>query len=361
MVCADTQDCGTVLVGLSGGVDSAVAAMLLLEKGYKVIGVTMSVYDGPFAPSRANACYDCGEQEDIRVAAELAGMLGIPFHVLDCSGRYRSVVLAYFRESYLAGKTPNPCVRCNQVLKFGLLPWMAAKSGLRHDYFATGHYARVEFSSAFDRYILLRGLDERKDQSYFLYRLSQKQLSRTILPLGGLTKTAVRDLAARRGLPVHDKADSQDFYSGNYVELLDREPMPGNIVDTQGRVLGRHAGFWNLTPGQRKGLGIAAAVPLYVLRVDADRNEVVVGSREQNLRRSCRIGELRLIAPLSETGFALAARIRSSQQPTPVMVRPEEGGTHLAVDFAEPQSGVAPGQSLVLSLGDMIVGGGIIQ
>jgi tRNA-specific 2-thiouridylase len=361
MECSSKKQPATVLAGLSGGVDSAVAAMLLADRGYRVIGVTMAVYDGPFAPSRSNACYDCGEREDIRQASDVAAMLGIPFHVLDCAGAYKRVVLDYFRESYLSGKTPNPCVRCNQMLKFGLLPVLAAKSGLRHDYFATGHYARVEFSPRFQRHILRRGLDERKDQSYFLYRLSRRQLSRTLLPLGSMDKARVRELAAKRGLPVHDKPDSQDFYSGDYAELLGREPMPGNIVDTQGRVLGRHAGYWTLTPGQRRGLGIAAAAPLYVLRVDAARNEVVVGPLVQSLRPSCLVGSLRLIVPLSETDGELEARIRSSQQPTPVRVRPQGDGRLLDVEFREPQSGVAPGQSLVLSQGDMIVGGGIIQ
>jgi tRNA-specific 2-thiouridylase len=350
-----------VLIGLSGGVDSAVAAVLLLERGYEVTGVTMAVYDGPPALSRGSACYDCGEGEDIAAAAALADMLGIPFHVFDCAGPYRETVLAYFRKTYLAGETPNPCVRCNSLLKFGLLPALARQKGLDHAYFATGHYARVVPVPRFGRHLLSRGRDIRKDQSYFLYRLTREQLDRALFPLGDMTKEEVRALAARHRLPMRDTPDSQDFYSGDYTELLAVQDRPGNIVDTAGRIVGRHSGFWRFTPGQRKGLGIAADAALYVVRVDALRNEVVVGPYGQSLRSGCLIGDLCLHIPPAEAGEALRARMRSSQPPIPVAARPGPAPDLLAVDFAEPQQGVAPGQSLVLYLDDLVVGGGIIR
>ena len=350
-----------VLIGLSGGVDSAVAALLLLEQGYAVTGVTMSVYDGPPAPARSSACYDCGEGEDIAAAAALAELLGIPFHVFDCAGPYRETVLDYFRETYLAGETPNPCVRCNARLKFGLLPALARRQGLRHDFFSTGHYARALFVPSLGRHCLYRGLDARKDQSYFLYRLTREQLGRALFPLGGMTKERVRALAARHCLPMRDTPDSQDFYSGNYTELLGMEDRPGNIVDAAGRVVGRHSGFWRFTPGQRRGLGIAADSALYVLGVDAARNEVTVGPYGQSLRPGCLIGDLCLHVPLAEAGENLRARMRSSQTPFPVAVREGPDRDRLAVDFAEPQQGVAPGQSLVLYREDLVIGGGIIR
>ncbi|MDR2160806.1 MAG: tRNA 2-thiouridine(34) synthase MnmA [Desulfovibrio sp.] len=350
-----------VLVGLSGGVDSAVAAVLLLEQGYQVIGVTMSVYDGPAAPSRGSACYDCGEAEDIAAASALAGQLGIAFHVFDCAGPYRETVIAYFRRTYLSGETPNPCVRCNPLLKFGLLPALAREKGLEHEYFATGHYARTRLSRRFGRHVLCRGRDERKDQSYFLYRLSREQLARALFPLGDLTKEDVRGLAASKGLPMRDTPDSQDFYAGEYAELLAVPDRPGDIVDETGAVLGRHAGFWHFTPGQRRGLGISSAFPLYVLRVDAARNQVVAGPYARTLRPGCLVGDLCLHVPPEEVEGELRARVRSSQTPVPVTVRHGPDPDLLMVDFAAPQPGIAPGQSLVLYQGDLVVGGGLIR
>ncbi|MDR0826465.1 MAG: tRNA 2-thiouridine(34) synthase MnmA [Desulfovibrio sp.] len=349
-----------VLVGLSGGVDSSVAALLLLERGYDVSGAMMAVYDGPPGPAGASACYDRAEAEDIGAAASLCRDLGIPFRVFDLSARYKKIVLDYFRSSYLAGQTPNPCVRCNQRLKFGLLPALAAQAGMSHAYFATGHYARVEFSQKYTRPVLRRGLDESRDQSYFLYRLSHAQLARSLFPLGEMRKAEVRDLARKRGLPMHDKADSQDFFAGDYTELLGVAPRPGPIVDQQGHVLGEHSGFWRFTPGQRRGLGLAAPAPLYVLKTDAKRNAVVVGGREDGLIRSCRIEKTRLNVPEALDEAGLCARLRSSQKPTPVRARQEAGG-HAHVEFIEPQGGVAAGQSLVFCLDDLIVGGGIIR
>ncbi|MDR2669059.1 MAG: tRNA 2-thiouridine(34) synthase MnmA [Desulfovibrio sp.] len=349
-----------VLVGLSGGVDSSVAALLLLEQGLEVTGIMMSVYDGPPGASGGNACYDCAEKRDIESAASSARQLGIPFHVFDCAQRYRHDVLDYFRDAYLDGKTPNPCIHCNRRLKFDFLPALAERRGLHHDFFATGHYARVEFSEQYGCCILRRGLDAHKDQSYFLYRLEQEQLRRALFPLGNMRKAEVRALARERGLPVHDRADSQDFYSGDYTELLGIAPRPGNIVDESGKVLGKHAGFWNFTPGQRRGLGIAASEPLYVVRVDAATNEVVVGGRDATLSRSCLLEDLYIGLPQALCDGMLQAQVRSSQQPFSVQVTPGREKNTMVAEFAEAQHAVAPGQSLVLYLGDIVVGGGII-
>ncbi|BAV91769.1 tRNA 2-thiouridine(34) synthase MnmA [Candidatus Desulfovibrio trichonymphae] len=350
-----------ILIGLSGGVDSAVAALLLVKQGFRVIGATMSVYDGPPAPSRGGACYDCGEKEDIASAAILSAMLGIPHHVFDCSASYKAVVLSYFKKTYLAGKTPNPCVRCNHLLKFGLLPSLARECGLDFDFFATGHYARTEFSQHYGRHVLLRGRDPHKDQSYFLYRLNRSQINSALFPLGNMTKKEVRALAAGHGLPMHAKPDSQDFCAGGYAALLNMPDSPGKIVDSDGLELGTHAGFWHFTPGQRKGLGIAAKKPLYVLRVNPARNEVVAGDYEESLQQDCTLEYTRLHVPLETAGHSLAARLRSSQRPVTVTALPGAAASQLSISFAEPQQGVAAGQSLVLYCGDLVVGGGIIR
>ncbi len=349
-----------VLLGLSGGVDSAVSALMLQERGYEVTAARMSVYAGPDAPGLTAGCYGRSAGEDTASAEALARRLNIPFHVLDCAEAYEELVLGYFRREYLAGRTPNPCVRCNQTIKFGAL-WRAAEAaGIAFDFFATGHYARIERSAETGRPLLKRGLDPRKDQSYFLYRLSREQLARTLFPLGELTKDEVRRRAAAYGLAVHDRPDSQDFYGGDYVELLGAADREGAIVDTAGRVLGRHQGFWRYTPGQRRGLGVAGGVPLYVLRVIPERNEVVVGAAEENASSGCLLDDLSFLAPEPAPGTNLRARLRSSQPLQDVTAAGRDGSGRLRVNFWKKLSGLAPGQSLVLYQDDVVVGGGII-
>jgi tRNA-specific 2-thiouridylase len=347
---------GSVLVGLSGGVDSAVAAMLLVEAGYSVTGVIMAIYGGEKG-NPGNACYG-PEEEDIERAGKVAAHLDIPFQVIDCVDAYAKQVLTYFRETYLAGNTPNPCIRCNCGLKFGLLPARAKSMGLKADFFATGHYARKFFSRQYGRWLLLRGADPRRDQSYFLYRLTAAHIANAVFPLGEMSKEDVRALAGRAGLPVRDSPDSQDFYSGKYQDLLGVAPLEGAIVDTAGKEVGRHRGYWNFTPGQRRGLGVSLGEPVYVLSVDPVRNQVVVGARSEASRASCLLTDTHFHIPPREVQGPLTARLRSSQEPVPVTVR-EEGKT-LRLFFDEAQRGVAPGQSAVLYDGDIVVGGGVI-
>lgn len=356
-----------VAVGMSGGVDSSVAALLLKREGHEVFGITMKLWSGaPAAPGAArpsgNACFGPDEAEDIEAARDVCARLAIPYHVFDCSETYEDLILRYFREGYLAGRTPNPCVRCNQMVKFGLLPKLAAGSGLSFDRFATGHYARVGFDAASGRRLLLKAIDARKDQSYFLYRLSQDQLASTLFPLGELTKAEVRILAAEAGLPVKDRKESQDFYSGDLNDILGREAMEGDIVDASGRVLGRHPGVWNYTIGQRKGLGIAAPAPLYVTAIDAARNRLVVGPESETFRRACLVGDCNWIgcAGAEEAGDGVTVKVRSSGRLFRAWLASVDGRL-VRVLFSEPVAAVTPGQSAVFYREDLVLGGGVIE
>ena len=351
-----------VAVGMSGGVDSSVAALLMVRAGHEVSGVLMKIWPGPDGPGAArSACYGPDEVEDIRAAGDVCTRLGIPLHVFDCSANYEDLVLRYFREGYLTGTTPNPCVRCNQLVKFGILPDAARESGLEFDRFATGHYARVEHDAALGRFLLKKAVDSRKDQSYFLYRLSQKQLAATHFPLGELTKGRVRAIAREEDLPVHDKKESQDFYGGDLKDILGRDGREGDIVDREGQVLGRHHGVWSYTIGQRKGLGIAHPVPLYVTAIDAKNNRLVVGPEEETYTRSCLARDCvwsmveRLAAPAE-----VQVKVRSGGRLVRAEISPLDDGRTRVV-FAEPVLSVAAGQSAVFYLEDIVLGGGIIE
>ena len=349
-----------VLVGLSGGVDSSVAAYLLKEQGYDVTGVTMAIWDGQYQATGKHACYGPEEQEEITEARELAGILGIPFKVFDCSKDYKSLVLQYFKNEYLAGRTPNPCVKCNQLIKFGLLPMLAERDGLAYDFFATGHYANAGFDPATGRYFLRKGKDPRKDQSYFIHRLSQEQLTRILLPLGDMTKEEVKAIAARLKLPASGKEESQDFYSGDYKELLDVEDQPGDIVDLRGKVMGHHAGIWNYTIGQRKGLGVAFSEPLYVIELDRENNRVVVGTREEAHHSVFFVNDINWVAlPGIDAPLECLAKIRSAQRETEALVEPHGEGM-LKVTLHTPNDGISPGQSAVFYAGDVVLAGGVI-
>lgn len=348
-----------IAVGLSGGVDSSLAAALLAEAGHEVVGVTMKLWKegrqaGPGA--MRDACFGPGEAEDIERAEALCARLGIGYRVFDCADTYEREILDHFRREYLAGRTPNPCVRCNAAMKFGLLPRLAREAGLEFDKFATGHYARIE-RSADGAWHLLRGMDRKKDQSYFLYRLGQEQLAAAMFPLGGMTKEAVRAEARHRGLAAADRADSQDFYGGEYAELLGQAPRPGKIVDTSGKVLGEHMGYWNYTVGQRRGLGIGGGRKLYVVATNACRNEVVVGDADETRCHEVRLVSVSWIVGRSPEDGAVACKIRSTGEPVATRWDSENGVVRFEGDGVR---GAAPGQSAVLYRGEEVLGGGTI-
>lgn len=353
-----------VLVGMSGGIDSSVAASILLGQGHTVRGVTMSLWKEGRAfhgDMTKDACFSPNKEEEIRKAAAVCAALGIQHTVLDISDLYESTVLKNFRDEYLSGRTPNPCIWCNPIIKFGAMVDYARAAGLKFDFFATGHYARIENRGG--RLCLMRGADPLKDQSYFLYRLSQAQLSRTLFPLGNMTKKAVRAIDVRLGLHSADQDESQDFYSGPYSDLLDVEPAPGDIVDTSGRVLGHHNGVWNYTIGQRRGLGIAAPNPLYVIGLDIKANRVIVG--EANLARctmvkASQINWVSLPGPEAlSSALRASAKVRSTGSPAPGTVCMD--GALLCFCFDEPVLSPACGQSLVIYDNDSILCGGIIE
>lgn len=351
-----------VLVGLSGGVDSSVAALLLKQQGYEVMGATMSIWgkDGlALQEGKHNACYGPDEKEDIEAARKLAQQLDIPYYVVDCVTKYENIVLENFKKEYLQGHTPNPCVWCNALVKFGVLPEVAKLNGIDFDKFATGHYARIEEENG--RFLLKRGIAPHKDQSYFLYRLKQQQLKNIILPLGNYTKEQIRAIAKENNLDVADKPDSQDFYGGDYNELLGVGEKEGNIVNLDGKVLGRHKGIWNYTIGQRKGIGVSASEPLYVLELRKDTNEVVVGPIDKTFKKSLIAEDLNWIAIDSlEKPMRAQAKIRSTQQPVDVEIVPISGNA-VRVDFDDMQKSIAIGQSAVFYDGDVVLGGGIIR
>lgn len=344
-------------IGLSGGVDSSVAALLLKERGENVVGITMKLWSGKFKGGEREACYGPRESDNIEYAQELANSLGIEHKVLDCSAAYEKAIVGMFREISLKGETPNPCVFCNATMKFGLLPRLAREAGIEFDRFATGHYARIVKCG--ERFAARRAIDEKKDQSYFLYRLSQRQLSEVEFPLGAIEKDDVRKIALERGLPAADKADSQDFYSGDRSELIGASPQEGDIVDVSGKVIGRHTGYWNYTVGQRKGLGAFGPNPMYVVRLDSCHNQVVLGTREEAYTKVFRVEDMNWmsLAPTKER-FEANVKIRSTGAP----IGPVEFEDGICRAPGDGLFGVAPGQSAVFYDDEgTILCGGVIR
>lgn len=352
-----------VAVGLSGGVDSSIAAALLKEEGYEVIGISMLTFDAsmPVTESERHACYGPGEEEDLKSAASVCHKLGIPFHAIDLREEFRNHVIEYFKSEYLMGRTPNPCIVCNHRLKFGFLLEKTKGMGIDFDFFATGHYAQIAESSG--RFLLRRAADLSKDQTYFLYALTQEQLSHTLFPLGGYTKTKVREMALALGLETANRPESQDFVSGmDYASLFyEEEVREGDIVDEKGSILGTHRGIIHYTVGQRKGLGISSGRPLYVLRIDAQRNRIVVSDRENLLSDGLIAADLNLIA-VDQLGksHTVKAKIRLQHKEAEATLFPHENN-RAKIIFDEPQMSVTPGQSAVFYLDDMVFGGGVIE
>ena len=352
-----------VAVGLSGGVDSSLAAALLKEKGYDLIGVSMMTFDAslPVTESERHACYGPGEEEDVKSAAALCHKLGIPFHAIDLREEFRDHVIDYFKSEYLTGRTPNPCIVCNHRLKFGFLLEKTKGMGIDFDFFATGHYAQILESDG--RFLLKRAADLSKDQTYFLYALTPEQLSRTIFPVGGSTKAEVREMARALGLETADRPESQDFVSGmDYASLFcDEEVKEGEIVDEAGRVLGTHRGIIHYTVGQRKGLGISSDRPLYVLKIEAQRNRIVVSDKENLLSEGLIAEDLNLIAvDQLDKSYKVKAKIRLQHKEADATLFPHENN-RAKIIFDEPQMSVSPGQSVVFYVEDIVFGGGVIE
>lgn len=351
----------SVAIGMSGGLDSSVAAALLKEQGYRVTGVMMKIWGGESGSERGkHGCYGPGKERDIEDAAKVAEKLGIPFHVIDLAEKYQTEVLDYFCHEYMHGRTPNPCVRCNRQIKFGALVEKAQALGIRLDYFATGHYARVEYNNVRERYLLKKGRDLRKDQSYFLFGLSQQQLSRALFPLGEICKDDVRRMAEQLDLGVQDKRESQNFVCGDYSALFKTAPAKGPIIDGDGNVLGTHKGIVHFTIGQRKGLKLAAGEPLYVTDILPETNAVVVGVKQDLYVLSQTLTNLNWISieDLHET-MQVKARIRNVHHGYDATISPA-GQEAVTVTYTEPQQGAAPGQAIVFYSGDVVVGGGIV-
>ena len=354
-----------VAAAMSGGVDSSVAAALLKAEGRDVIGVTMDLFSLPREACLRDDLRSCCGWKARDDANRVAVALGIPHFVVDFRREFERDVIADFAREYGRGRTPNPCIRCNRFLKFGLL--LDRLDALGAGTIATGHYARTALDRASGRTLLRKGVDAGKDQSYFLYSLTQAMLARALFPVGGRTKTEIRRLAAEFGLPVARKAESQEICfvpDDDYPRFL-REAFPalfrpGAIVDAAGRTIGRHDGVAGFTVGQRRGLGIAAPRPLYVVSVDAETNTVVAGEGRDLDRARVLVDDLNWIAvPALSAPLSARVKLRSRQAEAPARIFPEAGGRVL-VEFEAPQRAVTPGQAAVFYDGDIVVGGGVI-
>jgi tRNA-uridine 2-sulfurtransferase len=350
-----------VVVAMSGGVDSSATAALLVEAGHDVVGVTLQLYDHGAATCRSNTC--CAGK-DIHDARRVADVLGIPHYVLDMESTFADDVIARFARSYARGETPIPCVLCNQTVKFRDLLTVARDLGA--DALATGHYVR-RVAGPHGAH-LLTGVDPARDQSYFLFATTRDQLEFLRFPLGGMaSKSETRAIAARHNLPVAAKRDSQDICfvpDGDYARVVERlvpeAGRPGEIVDAGGRVLGRHAGIIHYTIGQRKGLGIAGAEPLYVIRLDPDRAQVVVGPRALLGRDHVLVRDVNWLGEEGESELRVSVRVRSTRPPQPATLRRLDGA-RARIDLDQPEQGVAPGQACVFYQGERVLGGGWID
>ena len=353
-----------VICAMSGGVDSSVAAKLLVDAGYDVMGVTMKLFDsdGVILEEGSRTCCSLEDVEDARA---VAFGLGIPYQVFNYTDTFGTCVIDRFCQAYLEGHTPNPCIDCNRFLKFGALQQRRRELGF--DYVATGHYARRAYDEETGRYLLLRGRDPKKDQSYVLYHLTQEHLKHMLFPVGELEKPQVRAVAHEAGLGNADKLESQDICfvpDGDYASFIEQytgqSSEPGDFVDKEGKVLGKHKGQIHYTIGQRRGLGISAPESLYVCGKSLDSNEVILGSKQDLMSNYCYINDINLIpwdhldAPIK---CKVKTRYRQPEQPATVE---QIGEDLIKITFDEPQRAVTPGQAAVLYDDDMVLGGGTI-
>ncbi|MGB3612561.1 MAG: tRNA 2-thiouridine(34) synthase MnmA, partial [Elainellaceae cyanobacterium] len=346
-----------VVVGLSGGVDSSVAAATLRHQGYEVFGLTLWLMKG-----KGQCC-----SEGMVDAAQLCEQLDIPYEVIDSRNTFQHEIVDYLVEGYGSGITPLPCSQCNKAVKFSPMLDYAAKVGC--DRIATGHYARITQDPQTGRYQLQRACDRRKDQSYFLYDLSQAVLAQVLFPLGHQTKDETRRIAAEFGLHTANKPDSQDLClieaHGSMKDFLGQylAPAPGDIVDQSGHVLGRHDGIQNYTVGQRKGLGIAAPNPLYVIGIHPGRNQVIVGERQTAYQSECNVDRVNWVSISPPDGpIQAAVQVRYRTPPVPATVIPlDAAASQVRIQFDDPQFSISPGQAAVLYRDDLLLGGGIIQ
>lgn len=345
---------------MSGGVDSSLAALLMKEKGYECIGCTMKLYENEDAGIEKTKT--CCSLDDVEDARNVACLLDMPFYVFNFTERFRTQVIDRFVQSYEEGRTPNPCIDCNRYMKFDKLYERAKLMGC--EYIVTGHYARIEKEDG--KFFLKKALDETKDQTYVLYTLTQDQLAHTMFPLGDLTKRTVRNIAEKNGFINANKPDSQDICfvpDGDYASVIEKYTgricMPGNFVDTEGNIMGRHKGIIHYTLGQRKGLGIAAGKPVYVCEIRPQTREVVLGNPEDLMSRDVYVSDFNWIsgnAPGGRIRCTAKVRYRQSEQPAVLSVE----GDIVHIVFDQPQRAITPGQAAVVYDGDVVLGGGTI-
>lgn len=359
----------TVVIAMSGGVDSSACAAMMVEQGYRCVGMTMRLWKGEEAEQASCSTQSCCGAESVEDARLVADSLGIPYYAINFREEFWNNVVRPFAEAYFSGKTPSPCILCNEKLKFDTLYKKAFDIGASK--VCTGHYARIAFHEETGRWNLLRGSDPNKDQSYFLFSMTQEQLSKTLFPVGSYTKDHIRKIAQQANLVTAKKPESMDICfipDGDYASFLERhfpelcQEAKGLIKSTEGQTLGEHRGIHSVTIGQRKGLGIAFGQPLYVTHIDAESKEVTVGSFEKTMRREFAVQRVNWIAkePMVGESFELTVKVRSRSPEKPARVTALEGN-RAQILYHSPQHAITPGQAAVFYQGERVFGGGWIE
>lgn len=349
----------TIAVGMSAGVDSTTTAKLLKEQGNKVFGVTMMLWNGDKRAPLSGSCYGPYQEKVVEECKKYAKEIGIEHYAFNVSEAFQKKVIDYVIESYKMGLTPNPCIMCNSHIKFAALFDAIENTGLQFDKFATGHYAGVKYDEQSKRYLLLRGKNLIKDQSYFLYRLTQKQLSKIMFPMYENTKEETREMARKFELEVADKNESQDFFAGEYHRLFDKD-LDGKIIHIEtGEILGQHKGIWHYTVGQRKGLGIAYKEPLFIVGLESETNTVYVGGKDYTFVNEVNIYNINWIAEPRDYEFEALVKTRSAHKGTMARIIPIDEDK-INIKFLEPTGIVAKGQSCVCYDNEIALCGGIV-